>query len=59
MKGMLGLVGDLTECLGKTVQNDVKQPHIEKLILALQKSNDQDSRQIADWALRLIKKTIA
>lgn len=40
LKSVLGLVGDIADCIGKKIPELLKSPFVEQLIVYLQKTND-------------------
>jgi hypothetical protein len=55
----LGLIGDIASCIGPNIKELLRQQFIERMIIAMQNEQDEDSREIAQWALEQIKKALS
>ena len=44
MLDVLGLIGDLANCVGPRIKDSLRQPFIEKLIMYLKDEHDQESK---------------
>jgi len=52
---VLGLIGDLANCIGPAIKDQLRQPFIERMIIALQNDTDPSCAEIAHWTLQQIK----
>ena len=52
MRNVLGLIGDLANCVGPRARESLKNPYIEKLIIYLRNEPDQMSKEVAEWAFQ-------
>ena len=59
IKNILGLIGDIASCIGPQIKDMLKQPFIERMIIAMQNEPDEESREIAMWALQHIKNALS
>ncbi len=50
MKIVLGVIGDFAECLGPKIKPLFSNQVIESLILTMRATNNQEYKEIADWA---------
>jgi len=55
----LGLIGDIASRIGPQIKDMLKQPFIERMIIAMQNEPDEESREIAMWALQQIKNALS
>ena len=55
IKNILGLIGDIASCIGPQIKDLLRQPFIERMILALQQDSDPQYQEIAHWTLQQIK----
>jgi hypothetical protein len=58
LKSVLGLVGDMADCVGPQIIPLLKSQFVEQLILALRAANDSDSQEVANWAYKKIKHSL-
>lgn len=52
MKSILGLVGDIADCIGKDIQDFLRSDFIERLIVLMRESQDHECVEIANWAYK-------
>lgn len=58
IKNILGLIGDIASCIGPYIKELLRQPFIERMIIALQNDPDTDTAEVAQWTLQQIKKAL-
>ena len=54
-KSVLGLIGDIADCIGADIKNLLQTPFVEQLILMMQNTNDQECKDVAAWTLKQIR----
>lgn len=54
MRDVLGLIGDLANCVGPRIKDSLRQPFIEKLVHYHKNEPDQNSKEIAEWTMEQI-----
>ena len=59
IKNILGLVGDLANCLGPALATHLRAaPFVEQMIVGMRNEQDAEAREIAQWAFEQIAKAL-
>lgn len=54
-----GLLGDLADCLGNSIAQLLNQQWVFELLNYLKQQNDAESRNIANWTMKIVQRSIA
>ncbi len=57
-KMVLGLIGDVADCIGPHIKDYLKQGYIEKLVVHLNNQTDTEYTETANWAMKRIEQSI-
>jgi hypothetical protein len=57
-KSVLGLIGDLADCIGVRIQAQLQLQFVETLILMLRASNESESQDVSNWAYKKIRQSL-
>jgi importin subunit beta-1 len=58
LKAAAGLVGDISKTMGSQVKDQINQPFIGHLLTEASRSNEQDTVDVASWAMQVVQSII-